>query len=142
MNTNKFLIGGIIGGIVYFLLGYLVFGLLLNDFMANNMGTATGVMKADKDFVWWALIVGNLFSGLAFSYILSKAGVSSAGAGAGIGLVAGLLICAGFDFIWLGVNNIFTLKGILADIAASAVMGAIVGGIIGWYFGMGKKAAA
>ena len=84
MNTNKFLVGGIIGGIVYFLLGYLVFGLLLKDFMANNMGTATGTMKAMDDFVWWALIVGNLFSGLAFSYILSKAGVSSAGAGAGI----------------------------------------------------------
>ena len=142
MNTNKFIIGGIIGGVVYFLLGYLVFGLLLKDFMANNMGTATGVMKADMDFVWWALIVGNLFSGLALSYILSKAGVSSAGAGAGIGLAVSLLICAGFDFTWLGVSNVHTLKGVLADIAASAVMGAIVGGIIGWYLGMGKKVAA
>jgi len=142
MNTNKFLIGGIIGGIVYFLLGYLVFGMLLKDFMASNMGSATGVMKADMDFVWWALIVGNLFSGLALSYILSKAGVSSAGAGAWVGFVASLLIAAAFDFIWLGVSNINSLKGSLVDIVASAVMGAIVGAVIGWYLGMGKKAAA
>ncbi len=60
----------------------------------------------------------------------------------GIGLVAGLLICAGIDFTMLGVSNTYSLKGVLADVAASAVMGAIVGGIIGWYFGMGKKAVA
>jgi hypothetical protein len=142
MNTSKFLVGGIIGGIVYFLLGYLVYGMLLKDFMASNMGTATGVMKPMDDIVWWALIVGNLFNGLALSYILSKAGVRSAGAGAGIGFVAALLICAAFDFTWLGISNVNTLKGSLVDIAAAAVMGAIVGAVIGVYLGMGKKAVA
>jgi hypothetical protein len=33
MNTNKFLIGGIIGGIAYFLIGWLVWGMLLMNFM-------------------------------------------------------------------------------------------------------------
>src|SRR5512143_586689 len=76
MNTNKFLIGGIIGGIAFFLLGWLVWGMLLMDFMTNNAGTATGVMKAQGDMVWWALIVGNIFSGLFVSYVLNKAGAS------------------------------------------------------------------
>lgn len=142
MNTNKFLIGGIIGGIAFFLLGWLVWGMLLMNFMKDNSGTASGVMKEQADMVWWALIVGNIFSGLALSYVLSKAGTASAGAGAGVGAVFGLLVAASFDFTMLGVSNINTLKGSLVDIAANIVVTAIVGAIVGAYMGMGKKAAA
>lgn len=139
MNPNKFLIGGIAGGIAYFLLGWLVYGILLMDFMTNNAGTATGVMKAQNEMVWWALIVGNLLSGFALSYVLSKAGVKSAAAGAAMGFVFGLLISAAFDFTMFGTSNIMTMKGMLADICASTVMSAIVGGIVGFVLGMGKK---
>ena len=139
MNTNKFLVGGIIGGIAYFILGWLVYGMLLMDFMTNNAGTATGVMKAESEMVWWALIVGNLLSGLALSYVLNKAGASGAAAGASVGAVFGLLVCAAFDFTMFGTSNIYTMKAILVDIAASTVMTAVVGGIVGWYLGMGKK---
>lgn len=141
MNTNKFLVGGIIGGIASFLLGWLVWGMLLMNFMQQNMGTATGVMKAENEMVWWALIVGNLFWGFVISYVLNKAGASSAGAGATIGAVLGLLIAGGFDFTMLGTANIMTLNGVLVDIAANIVVSGIVGGIVGWYLGMGKKAA-
>jgi len=141
MNTNKFLVGGIIGGIVFFLLGYLIYGMLLMDFMSSNAGTATGVMKTESEMVWWALIAGNLFSGLALSYVLNKAGVNSASAGAITGAVFGLLICAAFDLTMFGTSNIYSMNGMLVDICASTVMSAIVGGVIGWYLGMGKKAA-
>jgi hypothetical protein len=142
MNTNKFLIGGIIGGIANFLLGWLVWGMLLMDFMKNNAGTATGVMKEQGDMVWWALIVGSIFGGLAVSYVLNKAGASGAGAGAAIGAMLGLLIAASYDFTMLGVSNLMTLKGALVDIAANIVVMSIIGAIVGWYLGMGKKAAA
>jgi uncharacterized membrane protein len=141
MNTNKFLVGGIIGGVAFFLLGWLVWGMLLMDFMTQNAGSATGVMKAENEMVWWALIVGNLFNGLAVSFVLSKAGVSSAGGGATTGAIFGLLVAAAYDFIFLGTSNLMTLKSALVDIAASTVVTAIGGAIIGWYMGMGKKAA-
>jgi hypothetical protein len=115
--------------------------MLLMDFMKNNAGTATGVMKADADMVWWALIVGNLFSGFALSYVLNKAGAASAGAGAAIGAVFGLLISAAFDFTMFGTSNIMTMKGALVDIAASLVVTAVVGAIVGAFLGIGKKAA-
>ena len=51
MNTNKFLTGGVVAGVLYFGLGYLVWGVLLSDFMAECAGTATGVMKAQTEFV-------------------------------------------------------------------------------------------
>lgn len=141
MNTNKFLVGGIIGGVVNFLLGWLVWGMLLMNFMNENMGTATGVMKAENEMVWWALIVGNIFWGFVLSYVLNKSGTNGVGAGATTGAILGLLIAGGFDFTMLGTANIMTLNGVLVDIAASIVVSAIVGGVIGWYLGMGKKAA-
>ena len=141
MNTNKFLTGGVIAGVLYFGLGYVVWGMLLKDFMAANVGSAGNVMKADADIIWWALIVGSLFSGLALSYVLNKAGSFSAGAGAATGAVFSLLICAGFDFTLLGVSNLWTTKLVLADIGANIVVGAVVGGITGMVLGMGKKAA-
>jgi len=111
MNTNKFLIGGIIGGIAYFLLGWLVWGMLLMNFMTENAGTATGVMKAEGDMIWWALIVGNLFSGLAMAYVLTKAGVSTASTGVMMGAIFGLLISASFDFTMFGTANIMNMNG-------------------------------
>jgi len=141
MNTNKFLTGGVVAGVLYFGLGYVVWGMLLMDTMTENAGTASGVMKADGEFIWWALIVGNLFSGFALSYVLNKAGSFSAAAGAATGAVISLLWSAGFDFTMLGVSNLNTTTGALIDIAASTVVGAVVGGITGLVLGMGKKAA-
>lgn len=141
MNTNKFLIGGIIGGIVYFFLGWVVWGMLLMDFMKNNAGSATGVMKDEADMVWWALIVGNLFSGLLLSYVISKTGTKGAVPGATMGAVVSLLLAGAFDFTMLGTSNIVTLNSVLVDMAASVVVGAIVGAVIGFYMGMGNKTA-
>lgn len=141
MNTNKFLIGGIIGGIVYFFLGWVVWGMLLMDFMKNNAGSATGVMKDEADMVWWALIVGNLFSGLLLSYVISKTGTKGAVPGATMGAVLSLLLAGAFDFTMLGTSNIVTLNSVLVDMAASVIVGAIVGAVIGLYMGMGNKTA-
>ena len=66
MNTKKFLIGAIVGGIVYFLLGYLFYGKLLSDFFIKNAGSATGVNRAMDQFVWWSLVLGNIFRGCTF----------------------------------------------------------------------------
>ena len=137
--NNKTILGGIVAGVLYFGLGYVVWGMLLVNFMAENAGTATGVMKAETDMIWWALIVGNLFSGFALSYVLNKAGANSLGAGITVGATIGLLWAAGFDFTMLGVSNLMTTKGALVDIAASTVVSAVVGGITCLVLGMSKK---
>ena len=142
MNTQKFLVSGIIGGIVSFFAGYLIYGLLLMDFFAKNAGTATGVMKAQSEFVWWALIAGSIFQGLLFSYIFNKwANINTMAAGASGGAVIGLLMTAGFDMIMFGTSNLSNLTAACVDIIGGAVMGAIVGAVVGMMNGMGKKPA-
>jgi hypothetical protein len=142
MNTNKFIIGGIIGGIAYFLIGWLVWGMLLMNFM-NEHTTAAGkaVMRGDDQMIWLALIAGNLLWGFVLSYVLVKSNVSSAGGGASTGAVLSLLIsaaihCMNYAFMDLSVG--YTAMAV--DVVASTVVGAVIGAIIGGYLGMGKKA--
>ena len=144
MNTNKFLIGGIIGGIANFLLGWLVWGTLLMSFMKEHTTEAgIAVMRADEDVIWWALIAANLLLGFLISYILNKAGVMSAGAGAVIGAVVGLLMSAAinlFNYAFMNLSD--SVTPMVVDMLASTVVTAIVGAIIGWFNGRGVKAAA
>jgi len=140
MNSQKFIVGGIVGGIAYFILGWLVYGMLLKDFMAANFSTN---MRADADTIWWALILGQFAAGFLLAYVLGKAGATSAAAGAGVGFIVGLLICLGYDLTIYGVSTtIASLKGLAADVAASAVISAVAGGAVGWVLGMSKKTVA
>lgn len=138
MNSNKFLIGGIVGGIVFFVLGYLFYGLLLKTFFANNGMT----VNMDK-MVWWAMIVSNLLVGFLIAYILGKANVSSMGGGAGVGFVVGLLMSLSFDLMmYATAQTMMGMKGIAADTVVSAIIFAITGAAVVGAAGMGKKATA
>ncbi len=138
MNSNKFFTGGIVGGVVYFVLGYLFYGLLLKNFFANN-GMAVDMSK----MVWWAMIVANLVFGFLISYIIGKANVSSMGSGAGIGFVVGLLMAVSFDLMMYATGGgTGSLKAIAVDSITAAVMSAIAGAAVGWVYGMNKKPAA
>lgn len=117
MNSNKFFLGGIVGGIVYFILGYLFYGLLLKSFFDQN-GMPTDMSK----MVWWAMIVANLIMGFLFSYILGKAKVSSMGSGAGIGFVVGLLMALGYDLMMYATGGTMSsFKVIAVDAITAAV---------------------
>ena len=142
MNTQKFLVSGIVGGIVSFFAGYLVYGLLLMDFFAQNAGTATGAMRPMNDMIWWALIVGSIFMGLLYSYIFNRwANINSLAAGLAAGAVIGLLMTAAIDLTMYATLNLSNLTSTVVDIVVGTVMGAIVGGAVGMTNGMGKKTA-
>lgn len=139
MNTNKFIVGGIIGGVAYFLLGWVVWGMLLMDFMSSHTTEAgKAVMRGEADMVWWAMIVANLLMGFLVSYILSKAGVKSAAGGVMVGIVVSLLLAGSFDLMIYAQMDMGDTTLIAVDIVASTLVGAVVGGIVGWYLGTGK----
>ena len=140
MNSSRFILAGIVAGVVFFLLGWVIYGMLLANYMTDN--TLAGSMRAENEMIWWALILGNLASGFLLAYILGKAGASTIGSGAGIGLVVGLLMSLSFDLTMYGTSRIITnAQFIGVDVIASAVISAIAGGVVGWVYGM-KKAVA
>ena len=136
--NNKFWIGGLIGGVAFFLLGYVIYVLALGDTLdAHSMpGTARG----EDEIQFLHIFLGNLAFGFLLSYIMSKAGTSGFTNGATTGLVTGLLMGLGFDLIMYGTTKIMNdMTGLLIDVVALTVLFAVVGGIIGAYRGMGRK---
>ena len=138
MNTNKFLVGGIIGGVTNFFLGWLIYGMMLMNFMQSHSNSASGVFRTEETMIWWALILGNLAFGFLLSYILNKSNVNSAMAGATVGAVVGFLMSLAIDFSIYAQINLWDTTAMAVDIIASTVMSAIAGAAIGWYLGRGK----
>jgi len=140
MNSNKILIGALTGGIVLFLTGGLFYGVLLKDFMADNAGTASGVMKDSPDLLW--LIIGNLAYGYLLSIILGVwANKTTWSDGAKFAALIGLLMAIFFDTMMYATTNLYNMTLMITDIATMTVMSAIGGAAIGYVLGMGKKEA-
>jgi hypothetical protein len=138
--NNRVLMGGIIGGVVFFFLGWLVYGMALRTFMETNQ--MTGLGKSETEMNWIFLVLGNLAFGFMVAYILDKANARSFGAGATIALVVGLLLNIGLDFTLYATTHVFTsITGVLVDAIASSIMGSIVGGVVGWWYGRSRQVA-
>ena len=134
MDTKKFLTGTLVGGIAFFFLGYLFYGMALASFFDQH---AMGPME---ELVWWALILGNMSSGALLTYIFLKwANVSSFGSGASAAAAIGFFSTLSIDLVRFATSNAFDLTASLADVVVGTVMTAIAGGVIGVVLGMGKK---
>ena len=133
MNT-KMLIGGVLGGIVYFLLGWLVYGIIF----ADSMGAGACMRAHDAVLLLW-IFIGNVFIGLMLSYVFSRmATVTTFGSGAMAGAIIGLLSAIGIDSLMYGTTtNMESPTHIFMGAVTTAVMWGIVGGAIGWWLGRG-----
>ncbi|QOI96577.1 MAG: hypothetical protein HRU69_03330 [Flammeovirgaceae bacterium] len=135
---KKRLLATLAGFVVFFLLGWLLYGMVLMDFFNSNQGTATGVMRAETEMVWWALVVGNLLQAYLLVYIFGNwANITTFGGGFKSGLIIGLIIGYGVDLTMYGTTNIMNLTGALVDPLVIGVMMGATGGVIGVV--LGKK---
>ncbi len=138
MNMKRILIGGLAGGVAYFMLGWLCYGILFTDLMASGAGSATGVYKSDEEMDFISLIIGNFALGFMLSVIFSWSKHYGLMSGLFMGAVIGILYCTGFDFIMYGTSNLMTLNGTLIDILVGTINATLAGGVTGWSMGMVK----
>jgi len=139
MNTKKFFIGTLAGGIAFFFLGYLIYGMALSGFFSRHSTAAPGSMKQMSEIVWWALILGNFAMGALLSYVFLKLGnIGSFGSGAGTGAAIGFFVALSTDLIRYATANSLDMTAMVVDILVGVVMYAIVGGLIGALMGRGK----
>lgn len=128
MNIQKLLIGGIVGGVAFFLLGWLFYGILLMDFMREHHGLTAGYERPMPMMLY--LVIGNLLSGFLLTYIFIKANVNSLANGLITGGVIGLLLSASYDTLMYATTTLMSRTMIAADVAVAVVMSAIAGGVI------------
>jgi hypothetical protein len=140
MNSKKFVIGTLVGGIAFFFLGYLIYGVALAGFFSQHTVAASASMKPMSEIVWWALILGNLASGALLTYIFLKMGnINSFGGGASTGAAIGFFLALSMDFIRYATENSFDLTAVFANVVVGVVMTAIAGGIVAAVLGSGAK---
>ena len=124
----KILRGTIFGGITFFLLGWLVYGMLLMDFMASN--TNTCAMRPDSEMIWWAMILSNLIVGLLITLILKWSGASRPIDGIKIGALIGLLLCLAIDLSMYSMTTMYNITAIIVDAIVTTVLVGIGGLVI------------
>lgn len=126
MDPKRFLIGTVIGGVVLFALGYLVFDLMFGDFYAANSGSATGVDRDPQ--LLWAVALGALsYAALATLGIGSWAGSSTLAGGVKIGAIVRFLPWFTADFTFYGVTNVGNLTRTIVDPSGVGLWGWCVG---------------
>ena len=141
MNSRTIL-AALVGAVVSFLMGFLLYGLLLMDYFESNIQTYEGLMKPDEDAMI-GYVVSSILQGILMCYILNSAGVRSLGKGAIMGAIVVLLIGAWTSTWYLTGMNWYTSYSVfIVDILASGVMGLVIGGAVGWMLGRGNKTAA
>lgn len=137
MNTNKLLVGSLLGGVAYFLLGWVLYGIIFKSTMESMMSSsASSVMKSDADMDFVALIIGNLVAGFLLAYIFEKwASIRTFKGGLIGGAVLGFLIALSYDSVMLATTTLMTWGGVILDSVIYAIMGGLAGGVIGWWLG-------
>lgn len=137
MNVKNLLIGGIVGGILFFLLGWLIYGILLKDYMAHNTGKIGDVSRANMEYIY--LIAGCFLEGLILAYVFDKANVKSFSGGMVTGGIVGFLFIGSFDLSVYATTLVYSKHSMMADIVAYTLMFAIAGAIIGMIMGKTSK---
>jgi len=132
MDTTKFILASLIGGVVLFILGGLFYAVLFMDYF--NSVAAPGLYKIEPTM--WAIFVGELLSGSLLALIFSKwAAIKTFVTGLKSGSLIGIILGLGMGFTFYGAANMYDLPSMLFDAILGAIRFGIAGGVIGWFLG-------
>jgi len=130
MDAKRFVVGTLIGGVVVYAVGYVIFTTIFAAFYAANAGSATGVDRGGQLF--WAMALASLSYAALVTFAIGNRGASSSiGGGARVGAIVGFLLWCTADFVFYGSTNIANLTRAIVDPLLELVRGGIGGAIIG-----------
>ena len=125
----KILRGTLFGGIAFFFLGWLVWGMLLMDFSKANYNQT--IYLPDDGMIWWAMIASNLVLALLVTLALNWAGAKNIVDGLKLGALVGGLYALTTDLGMYSMTNvILNLTAVVVDTLAYAVVTAVIGLVI------------
>ncbi|MBP1598259.1 MAG: hypothetical protein H6Q05_3636 [Acidobacteria bacterium] len=125
----KILKGAVAGGIVFFLLGWLVYGVLLMNYMTANMNQCAA--RPMQEMIWWAMIASSLLTGLLLTMVLKWAGAKAILDGLKTGAVFGVLLASGMDLGFWSMTKMYNNFAVMVvDIVVYTLMMSVVGMLI------------
>ena len=125
----RILRGTLFGGIAFFFLGWLVWGMLLMDFSKENYNQT--IYLPDDGMIWWAMIASNLVLALLVTLALNWAGAKTIVDGLKFGALVGGLYALTTDLGMYSMTTvILNLTAVAVDTLAYAAVTAITGAVI------------
>ena len=132
------------GGIAFFVLGYLIYGLVLDPMFMRPALTpeAKAIMKEMPDFV--PLVLSNIVSALLYAVIFDRwAGIRTFMGGLQGGAIIMFLFTLSLDLSFMAFMKLYTgYTPFVLDMIGATLMGAIGGGVIGMVLGLMHKEPA
>jgi urea transporter len=127
----------LVGTIVYFGIGWLVFEGLLGKYMSANTTQIVGFKKSEEEASMVMLIVSCAAYALLLAIVMGNwTQVNTFKEGAILGATFGILVATMTNSYWYSTSHFFNgFAPLLVDIAAAGVTVGIMGGVIAWVLG-------
>lgn len=136
--NNRVLLAGLAGGLAFFFVGWLVWGVLLMDTMRALSNPVAGCDRQEP--VLWGIALSNLVWGLFFAVVYDRwARIRTFATGLRSGLWLAGLISLSIDLSMFAFLTSWTLPLVALDVAVNILVGGLVGGIVGWVLGYGNR---
>ncbi|MCY4647003.1 MAG: hypothetical protein OXE73_09020 [Gammaproteobacteria bacterium] len=133
MNKN-FLMATIAGGVTLFVLGYLIYAVLLADFFAND--------AINPEPIMWAVTLGQFLSAAFLAIILAWKGVANAKEGFQAGAIIGAVMGLAYGLMMYGTMvGMHTIATLLGDTVVSLVVYGVGGAVIAMVLNRGAAEA-
>jgi len=134
---KRYLVGTFVGGACLFLVGFLIYVVLLPNPKFADGSAAAAANKAAPNLP--PIIVAELLFGYLLTRALIKSGaIGNAGSAAKTGALIGGLIALAYSLLLLGTTEVITLPGALYEAATWAVRWGIAGAVVSMVAGREK----
>lgn len=141
MIETEVIAAAVVGTVVYFLFGWLVFEVLLGPFMKARTTSIDGFLKSPEESSMLMLLVSCASYALLLAILMSKdyLDIRNFPGGVDIGATVGILVAIMTNSYWFATTHFFNnLAPVLADVAAAGLTVGVMGGVVGVtldYFG-------
>ncbi|WP_333879437.1 hypothetical protein [Flavobacterium sp.] len=123
MNVKNFIVGGIVGGITDFLMGWLLYGMLLKDYFPKPEGAG------EENLVF--IFLGCMSFGFMLSFIFNQGeGISKCVPGVKLAAGIALFMALCNNFFYNMYNQTINWQMVATDVVVSIVIASIVGAVI------------
>ena len=130
----KRILGAVLTGtVVLFVLGVLLYVVILGGFYESNLGSATGVVRDVP--VPWAMVVAHVALASLLTYVLLSTRAFTAGAGLRVGAAFGLLFGVAIAFDLYAVTNWSNVTVAFVEPLVTGVRIALASASIAWVLG-------
>jgi len=136
--NKRILRGTIFGGIAFFLLGWLIYGIIMMGY--NTANTNQCMNNPNGEMIWWAILLGNFISALLLTLVLNWSGAKNWMDGLKTGALFGFLLSSSMAFGFWSMTTMYSnFAALMVDITQNTVFYGLVGLVIVLLWGKEQK---